>query len=271
MSQLPYMDKFVLASKQTNPSFSINSPPSRPRLPSTTHMQLFSSLLAVAASVFVMVSAEEQAGSPKNRASNLNQKSRGHRSSRSSHPSIIGGDSSVWGPSSGCDLSSYSYTSPCSSAWSSSYRPCGLAGTTALCNPMSPAVAPLSPITDCDPLYGPGYGAYPGPPCGPCGPYNGNGCTPFVGGPCVNPVVNPCANPCVNPCYNPCDRRSRNSRGSRHLAHHEGRVQPWYVYLTATYTSTYTSTEIVQTDTTTTLTTVSYTLYTLSATPSAFQ
>lgn len=267
-------------------------------------MQLFTSVLAAATSIFVLVSAEEHAGvKPKPRAS-----------SRASKPSIIGGDSSVWSPKTHCDSSSSSssscrlsssstscplsssssscpsssYVSPCSSAWSSSSAygcdyPCGLA-----CNPLAPAVTPLPPVTPCDPLYGPGYGAYPAGGCGPCGDYpyvdpllgpgacGPIGCGPIGGcGPAPYPVgdcgaayaPNMC-NPCDRPYPRPCDRKSRGSR--RYAEAGCGPVAPWYVYLTATHTSTYSSTSTTYQVATTTLDTVTYSVYTISYTPTDY-
>lgn len=43
-----------------------------------------------------------------------------------------------------------------------------------------------------------------------------------------------------------------------------GRVAPWYVYLTATQTSTYSATVTVSLDTTTTVDTVSYRIFSLN-------
>lgn len=281
-------------------------------------MQLFSSVLAVAASVFIMVSAEEQqqqhGAKPAPRVSSRSSKvSASSRASRASKPSVIGGDSSVWTPkthcesssssSSSCDQSSSSYVSPCSSSWSSSAAygcdlPCGIA-----CNPLAPAVTPLSPVTGCDPLYGPGYGAYPAGGCGPCGPYGGydaaaedvyggygveygqvgcgpvGGCAPYpVGngigacapnmGRCVDPCARPCERPCERPCPRPYDRKSRGNRLYAEAA--VDQVVPWYVYLTATHTSTYSSTSIFATTTTTEITTVSFRVFTLSYTPSGY-
>lgn len=195
-------------------------------------MQLFSTVLAAAASVFMMVSAEESAN-PKSRHSHARpMPSRSSRSSR--NPSIIGGDSAVWGPSSGCDMSSFS--SPCSSSWSSSSSscyPCPLPCETTLCNRFSPAVAPICPPSPCEPIYGANCGAYPGPGC----------------------VQNACA-----PC-GPCGPR-RYGR----LAN----VQPWYVYLTATYTTTYQTTTTSFDSTSVTESTVTYTVFPLSVAPTTY-
>lgn len=253
-------------------------------------MQLFSTLLAVAASVFVMVSAEEHqqvAGSPKTSGSPKTKThgSRGSRKLPNPEP-IIGGDSSVWGPSisrssrsSRCSRSSSSTKCPssssstkcpsvpscpsrssrssrcssrsrsipscpsssstscpssssssCVSSSSSCWSPCDRPdyGCGVQCNPFGPAVTPLNPITPCDPLYGPGYGAYPGG----------------------------CADVCASPCASPCGPRPYGN---------VGRAQPWYVYLTATLTSTYSSIATTNTFTTTDLATVSYTIFTIAS------
>jgi hypothetical protein len=233
-------------------------------------MQLFSTILATATSVFLMVSADDSAIlKSRSRPSVTSRPSRVSRHSRSpkhSEPSIIGGDSSVWGPSLGCDSSSYSYPSPCSSSWSSSSiscdyprpkpcpKPCPMPCTTTICNPFSPAVAPLCPLTECEPLLGANYGPYPGPGCAaPCGPYD-NGCAP------CGPYRNGCA-PLVDDCR-PC--------GPRPLGQRLGNVQPWYVYLTATFTSTFETTTSSFASTTFTQTTVSYTVFTINSAPTTY-
>ena len=174
-------------------------------------------------------------------------------SRRSQAPGPIGGDSSVWTPKP-CRLSSSSSSLVSSCYSSSSLVPSSCAPRRSRhsgCNPCFPAaVAPLNPVTPCDPLYGPGYGAFPGPCGSPCG-FNPPG------------PVGPAAR--LSPFgLSPC--------GPGPCAAVKGRAQPWYIYLTATFTSTYSITASIVTSTEVDSDTVSYTIFTIDPTnvPNAY-
>lgn len=255
--------KSIQTNKSTHQYIKALSPPGV--LLNTANMQLFSSVLAVAASIFVIVSAEEQAKAPE----------QSHPRSRASHRTSqkpIGGDSSVWGPplstkssykpsckssyETSCEPSFESCyessSSSCYSPYYSDYYGCNYPFGLPV-NPLNPAVSPLNPISCCDPLYGPGYGAFPGP-CGLCGPY-----------PCENQCPLPCPSPCPRRCERSCSPKGRGVR--RYAVEAENACAPYYVYMTASQTSTYSSTLTVSLPTTFTTTTVSYTLFTIAEAP----
>lgn len=113
------------------------------------------------------------------------------------------------------------------------------------CNPYFQApVAPLNPVTQCDPLYDPSEDKYPGSFSGPFGLNLPDTFGPRSRSPCVS---------------------SRCSAAKFH-------AEPWHFYLTATYTSIYSLTTSILTSAEVNSNTVSYTIFTIAATdvPNAY-